>query len=87
MSRDIGVDDMVALDLEYRLTIAVRLGSEGGAGCDCVRYLIRRREALLPHVLMAAIEQDRDPLDVFANFARGLHARHEASDDVQEATS
>lgn len=63
-------DDLMALDLEVRLTIAYRLT------CECASYLVNRREVLLPEVLKAAEAQDEDPVDLFAQFARGVHERH-----------
>lgn len=65
-------DDLLALDLEYRLTIGHRLD------CDCAPYFIRRREVLIPEVLKAAVARGVDPVNVFADYARGVHARHEA---------
>lgn len=64
-------DDLLALDLEYRLTIAARLD------CECAPYFIRRREDLLPAVLRQAAERDTDPVDLFADYARKVHQRHE----------
>ena len=60
-------DDLMALDLEYRLTIAHRID------CDCAPYLAQRREVLLPEVLKEARRRDADPVDVFAEFARKVH--------------
>lgn len=45
---------LVALDLEYRLTIAHRIG------CECEPYLVGRREVLIPAVLEQALHYDRD---------------------------
>ena len=66
--------DLMSLDLEYRLTVAHRVGEE----CDCVRYLISRREVLIPEVLKEARRRNVDPVDLFAAYARGVHVRHEA---------
>ncbi len=63
-------DDLMALDLEYRLTIAYR------RGCECAPYLTDRREVLIPAALRMAAERDVDPVDFFAAFARRVHARH-----------
>lgn len=60
--------DLMALDLECRLTIAHRIG------CDCAPYFAQRREALLPEVLKEARRRGEDPVDVFAEFARKVHA-------------
>lgn len=70
------VDDLMALDLEYRLTIGFRMARPGSKPCECVGYLIERREVLIPEVLRLAAEKDEDPVDYFAAFARRLHARH-----------
>jgi hypothetical protein len=67
-------DNLLALDLEYRLTIAHRING----GCECPAYFVRRREVLIPEVLKRAAEIDEDPVDVFADYARGVHRRHEA---------
>lgn len=64
------VDDLMELDLEYRLTIAHRLN------CECAPYFIQRREVLIPEVIKRAGETGEDVVDLFAAFARGVHARH-----------
>jgi hypothetical protein len=63
-------DDLMALDLEYRLTIAHRIG------CECAPYFAGRREVLIPAVLEQAAKGATDPVDTFAAYARGVHARH-----------
>lgn len=63
-------DTLMALDLEYRLTIAHRID------CECAPYLARRREALIPAVLEQAATKGEDPVDTFVAFARRVHARH-----------
>lgn len=63
-------DDLMALDLECRLTIAHRLD------CVCAPYFMQRREVLLPEVVKEADRRDLDAVDLFASFARGVHARH-----------
>lgn len=63
-------DDLMALDLEYRLTIGYRMR------CECAPYLVRRREVLIPAVLRHADERQTDAVDLFAGFARGVHRRH-----------
>jgi hypothetical protein len=63
-------DDLMGLDLEYRLTIAYR------SNCACAPYFARRRTVLIPEVLKAARKRDVDPIDVFAGYARGVHERH-----------
>lgn len=74
------VDDLLALDLEYRLTIAARIGDD----CDCPRYFISRRDVLMPEVLRMAAERDEDVADFFHAFARKVHARH-ATPSAQES--
>jgi hypothetical protein len=59
----------VAVDLEYKLTVAHRLN------CWCSEYLVRRREVLIPEVMKEAKRRGEDPVDVFADFARKLHAK------------
>lgn len=66
------VDDLFALDLECRLTIAGRMADE----CECVRYFIVRRVVLLPEVAKHAKATGADAVDTFARFARGVHQRH-----------
>jgi len=61
--------DLMALDLEYRLTIAHRLG------CECGPYFVQRREVLIPEMLKEAARRGEDPVDVFAAFARKVHLR------------
>lgn len=61
-------DDLMALDLECRLTIAHRID------CECAPYFAQRREVLLPEVLKEARRRGEDPVDVFAEFARKVHA-------------
>lgn len=63
-------DDLLALDLEYRLTIAHRLD------CECAPYFAERREVLIPAVLAQARESGEDVADTFAAFARKVHQRH-----------
>lgn len=65
-------NDLMALDLEYRLTIAHRMR------CDCARYFVKRREVLLPEVIKEAKRRNADVVDLFATYARGVHHRHEA---------
>lgn len=62
-------DDLLALDLECRLTIAHRMADE----CECVRYFIVRRVVLLPEVAKHASKTGADAVDTFA---RGVHQRH-----------
>lgn len=69
---------LLALDLEYRLTIAVRTATDD---CSCPEYLVARRTVLLPAIIDAAEQAKADPVDWFAGFARRLHAtRCEATD-------
>lgn len=62
----------VALDMEYRLTIAVKTAR----ACECARYFIERRDVLVPVVLRMAAERGEDPVDFFAAYARRVHRRH-----------
>lgn len=78
----IDLGDLLALDLEYRLTIAMRMGGLYEEPCECVRYFIERREVLLPAIMKKAGEQGRDPVEMFAEFARGVHARHEEKSEA-----
>ena len=64
------VDDLLALDLEYRLTIAFRID------CECAPYFANRREVLVPAIIKQADERGDDVVDVFAKYARKVHARH-----------
>lgn len=66
--------DLLALDLESRLTVAHSINR----GCQCAAYFINRRKVLLPEVLKHAESIDADPVDEFARYARGVHARHES---------
>ncbi|HEX6684982.1 MAG TPA: hypothetical protein VF062_19490 [Candidatus Limnocylindrales bacterium] len=68
------IDDLMAVDLECRLTIAYRMD------CECAPYFIGRREVLIPEVLKAASSRGEDPVDVFAAFARKVHQRHDAKE-------
>lgn len=61
-----------AVNLECRLTIASRLE------CECAAYLVTRRKVLIPEVIRVAIRHKVDPVDLFAAYARGVHARHES---------
>lgn len=63
-------DDLMALDLECRLTIAHRIE------CECAPYFAGRREVLLPEVAKEALRRNLDAVDLFANYARGVHRRH-----------
>ena len=65
-------NDLMALDLECRLTIAHRMADE----CECVRYFIARRVVLLPEVAKHAEATGSDAVDTFARYARGVHQRH-----------
>ena len=58
------------LDMEYRLTLALRIR------CECAPYFARRREVLIPEVLREAERRGVDEVDLFAAYARGVHARH-----------
>lgn len=66
------MSDLFALDLESKLHVAARIAD----GCECAAYLINRREVLLPAILEHATNVGADPVDEFARYARGVHARH-----------
>ena len=59
-----------ALSLEYSLTVATRID------CECAPYFLQRRAVLVPEVLKEAERRNLDPVDLFADYARGVHARH-----------
>ena len=58
------------LNLEFNLTLAVR------RDCECAPYLLARRSVLFPAIREHAERVGVDPVDDFARFARGVHARH-----------
>lgn len=62
--------DLLGLRLEYNLTVAARFR------CECAQYFLDRRDALVPAVLREAGRVNADPVDVFAGYARSVHARH-----------
>lgn len=66
------IDNLLTLDLEYRLTIAHRMR------CECARYFVNRREVLMVEVIKEAERRNADAVDVFAAYARGVHKRHES---------
>jgi hypothetical protein len=69
--------DLLELDMEYRLTVALRMAD----GCEaCVGYLIDRRDVLLPEILRQADLQAKAPADIFHSFQQKVHARHESTD-------
>jgi hypothetical protein len=68
-SSDDKLQQLLALDLEYRLTLAHRID------CDCAPYLARRREVLIPEILKEANNRGEDPVDTFHGFQTRLHAR------------
>ena len=70
MSKEASINSLLELDLEYKLTVAYRID------CDCAPYLISKRDILLPEIIKQAEEQNSDPVDIFAAFARGVHYRH-----------
>jgi hypothetical protein len=66
--------DILDLDLEYRLTVGLRM-ADGDE--TCVKYLIDRREILLPEILKIAKAKGEDPADIFHAYQKKVHARHE----------
>lgn len=77
---DVRVHDLITLDMEYRLTIALRAVLDGKP-CSCPQYLIDRRDALIPEILASAARQGRDPAELFHEFQKQVHARHGGDDD------
>lgn len=67
------------LDMEFDLTLAVR------RDCECAPYFIRRRSVLLPAVREHAERIGVDPVDDFARYARGVHARHLGGNSLKVA--
>lgn len=70
MNETYDISDMLALDLEYRLTIAYRIG------CECASYFVKRHDILIPEMLKQAKKKGIDPIDVFAKYAHAVHTRH-----------
>lgn len=68
--------DVLGLDLEYSLTIAYR------RNCECAPYFAARHGVLFPAVLETAGRHGVDAVDLFAGYARGVHARHEAGEPL-----
>lgn len=73
------VEDLLALDMEYRLTIAGRMILNDKA-CDCSPYFINRREVLIPQILKQSVIQGRDAVELFHEFQKKVHARHAEED-------
>jgi hypothetical protein len=71
-------DAMLALNLEINLTIAVR------SLCECAAYFMRRRKVLAPFILFMGKQQNNDPVDLFADYARKVHERHGGDDPEAE---
>lgn len=66
---------LLELDMEYRLTVALR---SADGGCDCIRYFISRRDVLIPEILKQSKVTGEDAAYIFHRFQKGVHARHEA---------
>ncbi len=64
------VVDEYILELEYRLTLAMRMD------CPCAEYLIRRKEFIFKYISKQAKEQSLDAEEVFAAYAKRVHDRH-----------
>jgi hypothetical protein len=69
---DDDIMDLVSLDMESRLTIAVT----SMRGCACTDYFLMHHGRIIPSILKAAREQKVDPTDLFAEYARKVHERH-----------
>lgn len=64
--------DAYEMYMEFHLTIAMALGK----GCACAQYLVFRKNVLLGEILKTAAKKNVKPVDLFIQFARGLHERH-----------
>lgn len=64
--------ELSAADLEYRLHIAVLIGD---GQIRAARYLIANRERLLPQIVIKAIAQEVDAVDLTNKFCRGVAER------------
>lgn len=74
---DLPMRELLDLDLEYRLTVAVRINEP----CNCAEYLIGRRDVLMPEVMKSATKRGLEPIELFHQFATKLHAQHEGGFD------
>lgn len=61
-------DELLALDLEYKLTIAHRID------CWCSEYLVQRRLVLIPAILEQAHMGKLSATDLMHSFQQRLHA-------------
>lgn len=61
-------DELLALDLEYKLTIAHRID------CWCSEYLVQRRLVLIPAILEQAHREKISATDLMHSFQQKLHA-------------
>lgn len=73
------IEVAMLLDLEFKMTVGMLLVNDD---TTCAEYFVNQRERLLPAILQAAQTQGRDADEVFAEFARGVHGRHEAGGDL-----
>jgi len=64
--------DLMELDMEYKLTIAVRLSDDE---CSCPQYLVNRKEVLFPEIVKKAEREGKSPADIFNDFQKKVHAR------------
>lgn len=70
------IQHLMNLDLEYRLTIAHRID------CACAPYFVRRRLALIPAVLKQAKTDNRDPVNLFHEYALKVHEKLCINNDI-----
>lgn len=66
------IDNLLMLDMEYKLAVARCIATDDKV---CSSYFIRRRETLIPEIIISAREQGLDPVEHFAAFAKKVHAR------------
>ena len=71
-------NDLLTMDLEYRLTLAHLLTANGWGEkpCECVAYLTKRRTALVPWFVMQARKDGSDYIEKFVAFRHKVHQRH-----------
>lgn len=66
------LNDLLNLDLEYRLTVGIAMAR---GDTTCARYLLGRREVLIPKLIFSARKLGIDPVEHFANYARKAHMK------------
>lgn len=71
MTSQFSMEQFLDLDLEYRLTHAKSIMD----GCNCSKYLLSRRDVVLPAIYEQAAKEKLEPIDVFIRFRNNLHAK------------